>query len=81
MILANSLAFKLAPPTKPPSISDISNNSLAFELFTLPPYCIITPSAVFCPYISLILFLISFMLLLASSLVAVFPVPIAHIGS
>ena len=35
----------------------------------------------FCPYILQISSRISFMLLFASSLVAVFPVPIAHIGS
>ena len=41
--------FKLAPPTRPPSISDIENSSLAFAAFTLPPYCIITPFDTFCP--------------------------------
>ena len=80
-ILLNSSAFRLAPPTNPPSISDVVNNSLAFEDFTLPPYCIITLFATSFPYISEILFLISLILLFASSEVAVFPVPIAQIGS
>ena len=31
------------------SISDISNNSFALFDFTLPPYCIITLFATFCP--------------------------------
>jgi len=73
--------FKLAPPTKAPSISDILNNSSAFEAFTLPPYCIIIFSAISSLYNSFICFLIYFITLFASSGVAVFPVPIAHTGS
>jgi hypothetical protein len=62
-------------------MSDISNSSLAFPDFTLPPYCIITHSAVSFPYIFVISSLIFFILEFASSEVAVFPVPIAQIGS
>ena len=36
-ILANSSAFKEAPPTKPPSTSGKEHNCAAFPAFTLPP--------------------------------------------
>ena len=62
-------------------MSGIVNRSFAFSDFTLPPYWIITQFATSFPYIFSISSLIHFIVSFASSFVAVFPVPIAQIGS
>ena len=76
-----SSTFKLAPPTNPPSISVVLNNSFAFEGFTQPPYCILMFSATSLLYNPSTTLLINLQASFASSDEAVFPVPIAQTGS
>ena len=59
-ISTNDLASSDAPPTKPPSMSFIANNSLAFEPLTLPPYKIDISSVLNNDFIFSLIALIAF---------------------
>ncbi len=58
-----------------------ANNSSIFDGLTEPPYKILTFSATELPYNDSMTFLIAKIVSSACSLEAVFPVPIAQIGS
>ena len=77
----NSVAFKAAPPTNPPSTSGWEKISIALAAFTLPPYNIEIWSATDKPYFAAKTDLMNAWISWACALDAVFPVPIAQIGS
>ena len=49
MMPRKSLAFRLAPPTRAPSMSGLASSSAALSGFTLPPYWTTTRAAVASP--------------------------------
>ena len=76
-----SAAFKLAPPIKAPSMFGCAISSSMLEVLTLPPYWIRIASDTSSEYNSLITLRMNPQVSSAISGVAVFPVPIAQIGS
>src|SRR5690606_39460339 len=70
-----------APPISPPSTSAQANSSGAFVGLQLPPYSIDVCCATSSPYFPAICFLITACISCACSVEAVFPVPMAQIGS
>lgn len=69
--------FRLAPPTKNPSMSDCFAKSLQFFSLTLPPYMIRVLSEASCETVDESHFLISACTSCACSVVATLPVPMA----
>ena len=76
-----SCATREAPPISPPSTFIKSNIFFALFGVTLPPYKTLIELETEVPYLDLIFFLIISCTSLISSSFAVFPVPIAQIGS
>mmetsp|Transcript_16677 Transcript_16677/g.41979 ORF Transcript_16677/g.41979 Transcript_16677/m.41979 type:complete len:307 (-) Transcript_16677:150-1070(-) len=81
VIISMNVGFKLAPPTRKPSMSCFARSSAQFSGVTLPPYWIRTFSATSALTAVLRYSRIEACVSCAWSGVATLPVPIAHTGS